>query len=154
MESPDWLADCSDRIKRAHSYWQSKCHRCHMPSRADIDPMDIPDLLPHVTLVDVVADARRFVYRLVGTAEVDARGRDPTGMSVAEAYFGPTPESALVNYVTVMETQQPVFERADFTTPNGRYVDEEALFLPLSSDGATVDKILVVARVKDTYLNP
>jgi hypothetical protein len=75
-------------------------------------------------------------------------------LSVAEAYFGPTPESAIVNYVTVTETQQPVFERADFTTPNGRYVDEEALFLPLSSDGATVDKILVVARVKDTYLNP
>ena len=154
MESPEWLADCSDRIKRAYSYWQSKCDSRHMPSRADIDPTDIPDLLPHVTLVDVVADARRFVYRLVGTSEVDARGRDPTGLSVAEAYFGPTPESAVDNYVTVSETRQPVFERADFTTQNGRYIDEEALFLPLSSDGAKVDMILVVARVKDTYLNP
>ena len=154
MESPNWLADCSERIRRAYAYWLSKCDQRPMPSRADLDPTEIPDLLPHVTLVDVVPDARRFIYRLVGTAEVDARGRDPTGMSVAEAYFGPTPESAVDNYVRVRETRQPFFERADYTTPNGRYVDEEALFLPLSSDGATVDIILVVARVKDMYVNP
>ena len=152
METPIWLAECSDRLRRAYAYWHSKCDRCHMPSRADLDPVEIPDLLPHVTLVDVVPDDRRFVYRLVGTSEVDVRGRDPTGLSVAEAYFGPTPESAVQNYVTVAETKRPVFERTDFTSANGRFVDEEALFLPLSSDGIAVDMIFVVARVKDNFL--
>src|SRR5512134_2272816 len=52
-----------------HRYWDSKRRGRRMPSRADIDPAEIVPLLPGITLIDVVADARGFVYRLVGTRE-------------------------------------------------------------------------------------
>ena len=33
-------------------YWHGKCAGRPMPTRADIDPLDIPRLLPHVYLVE------------------------------------------------------------------------------------------------------
>jgi hypothetical protein len=115
-----------------------------MPARVDLDPLDIsPKLLPGICLVDVVPDERRYVYRLVGTADVAVRGSDPTGKSVREACFAPSPENALSCYDTVVSTKAPLLDPEPFTAPNGRYVTEETLFLPLSSDGTNVNMVLV-----------
>ena len=37
-------------------YWRGKCDGRAMPARADIDPLEIPRLLPYVYLVDVLDD--------------------------------------------------------------------------------------------------
>ena len=60
-----------------------------------------------MVLVDVTADARRFVYRLVGTQEVAERGNDPTGKSVAEAFFGGSLEETLSCYAMSFGTRRP-----------------------------------------------
>ena len=105
-----------------------------MPARADIDPVEMPvRLLPCLMLVDVVPDERRFVYRLVGTGEVEVRGNDPTGKSVIEGFFGTTVEDALSWYTRCVET-------------NGRYITEETIFLPLSDDGVNVNMIMVFSH--------
>jgi len=101
-------------------------------------------------LVDVVADERRFVYRLVGTMEVALRGRDPTGQSIAQAYFGRSIEDVLLKYDTVCKTRAPFYEIDDFQIVD-RYVNEENLFVPLSDDGETVNKILVFSINRDLY---
>ena len=120
-----------------------------MPARADLDPLEIsPRILPGLCLVDVVPDARRYVYRLVGTGEVEVRGNDPTGKSVAEACFAPNPENALGCYDTVVESKAPLLDVEPFIAPNGRYVTEETIFLPLSSDGTHVDMVLVFSHSK------
>ena len=49
------------------SYWDSIRHGKSMPGRQDIDPGDIPAMLPFVFLVDVVDEGDDFRYRLVGT---------------------------------------------------------------------------------------
>jgi hypothetical protein len=92
---PEWLARASDKVRRMYAYWKSKCEGDKLPPRSVLDPTEIPDLLPYLTLVDVVADERRFVYRLVGTYDVRVRGQDPTGKSVIEAFFGPSLENVL-----------------------------------------------------------
>ena len=56
-------------------YWEEKRRGRLMPSRADIDPLELRRYLPGIILIDVVDDARRYVYRLVGTREVAMRGR-------------------------------------------------------------------------------
>src|SRR5438874_31119 len=55
----------------ALSYWESIRGDRAMPRRGDIDPAEIPRLLPFVMLVDVSADPLDFRFRLVGT-EIDA----------------------------------------------------------------------------------
>ena len=122
-----------------------------MPARADIDPVEMPrQLLPGISIVDVVADERRYVYRLVGTGDVEVRGNDPTGKSVLEGFFGPSAEEALRCYDKVVETRAPLLDPTPFTASNGKWVTDETLFLPLSDDGQTVNKILVFSYSRDT----
>lgn len=146
----DWQQKCHPQVRKILTYWQDKCRGRLMPSRADIDPVELVGFLPNITLVDVVEDSRRFVYRLVGTAEVQLRGNDPTGKSVAEAYFAAVPADALNRYETVCETCAPFYEEDDFQAVD-RFVSEANLFLPLSDDGKTVNKVLVFSINRDLY---
>ena len=121
-----------------------------MPARADLDPLEMPKgLLPGLCLVDVVADERRYVYRLVGTADVEVRGFDPTGKSVIEGFFGPSVDNVLASYDRVVLSRVPHIDPQHFEATNGRYVTEETIFLPLSDDGETVYIVLVFSQSRD-----
>jgi hypothetical protein len=130
-------------IRAMFEYWRGKAGARRMPCRTDIDPEEIKPFLPRITLVDVVPDARRFVYRLVGTEEVASRGSDPTGRSVAEAYFAASPEESLVYYEYVARHGAPCCFRGDYHAPDGALEKQDVIFLPLSEDGARVSIILV-----------
>ncbi len=145
-EVPDWLAKASDNVRALYLYWRTKCHDGRLPRRTDIDPTEIPKLLPYLTIVEVVDDERRYVYRLVGTKEVEISGQDPTGKSVAEAYYGPSVEEAHVFYNQVVASARPVYDDSPFVGPDGRYNDDEMLFLPLAEDGRKVSRILLITR--------
>jgi hypothetical protein len=151
MQAPftqDWQTHCHPDILKMLAYWEGKRHGRSMPRRADIDPAELVGLLPNITLVDVVDDDRRFVYRLVGTGEVQVRGNDPTGKSVREGYFASSPENAEEKYQTVCTSRAPFYEEDDFQVVD-RYVSESNLFLPLSEDDKTVNKILVFSINRD-----
>jgi len=141
---------CRPETVTLYQYWRAKCGDRCMPRRADLDPSEIPPrLLPCMSLVDVVDDARRYVYRLVGTADVQVRGHDPTGKSVIEGFFGPDVDDALSCYNKVVATRAPLLDPEPFIATNGRYATEETIFLPLSDDGIKVNKILVFFAFKD-----
>lgn len=141
---------CRPETVTLYEFWRAKCGTRRMPSRSDIQPWEIPPrLLPCISLIDVVNDQRRFVYRLVGTADVQVRGHDPTGKSVAEGFFGPDADNALSCYDTVVQTRAPLLDPEPFLATNGRYTTEETIFLPLSDDGDKVNKILVFFAFKD-----
>jgi hypothetical protein len=141
---------CRPETVTLYEYWRAKCGARRMPSRDDIEPWEIPPrLLPCISLVDVVQDARRYVYRLVGTADVQVRGHDPTGKSVMDGFFGPDLDDSLSCYDTVVRTRAPLLDPEPFIATNGRYATEETIFLPLSNDGINVNKILVFFAFKD-----
>lgn len=74
---------------------------------------------------------------------MEIRGQDPTGKSVAEGFFGPSAENALGCYDTVVRTRTAHYDDERFVTPDGRFSDDETLFMPLSEDGVNVSRILV-----------
>ncbi len=121
-----------------------------MPRRADIDPVDFPRHLPRIILVDVGGedpDGRvRLRYRVVGTKEVQQRGRDPTGLEVRDAYFGPSLDDVLACYEAVRVGRTFLFDPRRYRTADGQLVDDQTLFLPLSEDGTTVSQILIYAE--------
>jgi hypothetical protein len=146
----DFPKSCHPSTITMYRYWLEKCGNRAMPARADIDPVEMPrQLLPGISIVDVVADERRYVYRLVGTGDVEVRGNDPTGKSVLEGFFGPSAEDALSCYDRVVEMRAPLVDPAPFTAPSGKWINEETLFLPLSDDGENVNKILVFSYSRD-----
>src|SRR5579885_3127635 len=52
-----------DRLQQVYDYWRGKTGARGLPSRRDIDPTEIPHLLPHLMLVDVLGNGR-YRYRL------------------------------------------------------------------------------------------
>jgi hypothetical protein len=147
----EFPSSCHPTTVALYEYWLETCGDRRMPMRSDIDPIIIPRaVLPGISVVEVVQDDRRYVYRLVGTGDVEVRGNDPTGKSVLEGFFGPSPEDALACYDRVVASRAPLLDPMPFTTPSGEFVTEETLFLPLSEDGINVSKILVYSYSRET----
>src|ERR1700691_1946571 len=76
------------RLELAYEYWLRKAAGRKLPRRRDIDPIEIPKLLPDVMLVDVEPDGR-YRYRLIGTENTQAQGITATGRYLDEVLPGP-----------------------------------------------------------------
>jgi hypothetical protein len=146
----DWQSQCDPDILNVLAYWEGKKRGRDMPSRDDIDPTELVKFLPYISIIDAVPDARRFVYRLVGTMEVEVRGYDPTGKSVGDAFFAASAEAAMANYQRVCDSREPFYEQDAFQVVD-RWINEANLFLPLSDDGETVSKVMVFSINRDLY---
>ena len=111
-----------------------------IPKRRNFEPMDFPTFLPYLVLVDVEEAPRRYRVRLVGTKVVDARGRDGTG-----DYYDKIEgvDLAVKRIEGIIESREARFE-ADLpmTWSPKDFKIYSVLSIPLSSDGAKVDKIM------------
>jgi hypothetical protein len=125
-----------------YRYWDGKRGGRTMPARRDLDPSEIPRLLPHIYMVDVLRDPLRFRYRLIGTAICNFLGRDYTRRAVDAATYG---EGESLNrllelFTAVVETRGPVAYKGNIWYVSGRdWRQVEALLMPLSQDGTNVD---------------
>lgn len=60
-----------------------------MPTRADINPADIPRLLPFISLIDVGERLETSKVRLAGTRLRDVFDREITGLRIEDLDLGP-----------------------------------------------------------------
>lgn len=124
-------------------YWDKKRGSRPMPSRADLDPLEIPRLLPVVYLLDVLHDPVRFRIRLVGTSVREFAGEDFTGQIMDENIYAHRADDAIDVLKLVVEKKVPIGIRGNAIFEQGReWQKNEALVMPLSSDGETVDMLL------------
>jgi hypothetical protein len=127
-----------------YRYWLEKCGDRAMPARQDIDPAEIPALLPYLTLVERVGD--KFRYRLVGTAIVREVGIDPTG-SFAGSYVSHDPTSVAAFQTMgncLVSTGRPHLADGQYELKPGFVHNFLALLLPLSDDGTNVNMVLAL----------
>jgi hypothetical protein len=128
-----------------HEYWQRKGAGKVMPARADIDPLDIPQLLANIFLVDVVpGDPQRFRFRLVGTRIAELEG-EMTNRFLDEFVPGAAGTAMARHYEDT--AQGRLYVRHETLHWRRRdYVNYDVLLLPMSSDGRTVDMLFGLAR--------
>lgn len=131
-----------DILKQLEAYWQAKKGERRAPARADLDPIDIPVLMPHLLLLDVEAGSCRIRFRLMGTAVANGLGRDLTGRYLDELPLNKTQRAMYAEYLRVAETAEPACSTWEYTREDGRHVRLERLILPLSSDGVAIDMLL------------
>lgn len=122
-------------------YWQLVGHG-GLPSRADIDPADIPTLLSNVILIDVQRAPIRFRARLCGTEVDRLLGRNFTGCYLDDMTVGYFERDILLDYAEVVLHKRPKVARRSILTGRGSWLHYQRLLLPLSSDGWAVDKLL------------
>ncbi len=144
--------DCSDidpnsEIMRFFEYWQAITEAAGkapgLPARADMDPIDIPTVIPWMFLVDVLREGGEldFRFRLIGTRNAELVRQDATGKRLGEAFPLSTADLMRRSYEEVVTAGEPRCWRAwvpDIGYSNRRCF--RALF-PFADDGVTVDLI-------------
>lgn len=135
--------ELDDDGSRLFDHWLGLCPRPGAPpERARIDPLDFPYALPGIALVDVRGGRDDFVYRLVGTRDVEERGYDPTWKKVKDTYFAHAPDVVLDLYEDARRGV-PFVAVEKFRKDNGLPVTDVALFMPLTDPAGSVITVMV-----------
>lgn len=137
-------------FQRLYDYWCSRHVGNRLPGRGAIDPMDLPELLPRIYLIDVFrgeAGQLEFRFRLAGTEHFEINQIELTGRTVEEAFIPERVAGIKAAYARVAMTRQPLLTRsATAGAPGREHMIYDRLLLPLASDGQTVDMILGCLR--------
>jgi hypothetical protein len=124
--------------------WLAKRGQRLAPARAEFDPAELRAMLPRLLLIDVAHDPPDFRYRLAGTLTYELHGQELTGKSITALK---PPEFVATLWHDLRELvarAEPQLVQLDFTNQEGYHRAYHVLRLPLSSDGKTIDMILVL----------
>lgn len=135
----------ADALKTLYAYWQSLRRGRRAPARSDIDPSEIVTVLPHIGIFDVEDSPRRYRIRLMGTRIVSWYGCDLTGRYLDEIDFGTGESFTFAILDQVVDRVVPAHMTGEYTKHDDRTIRYERLYLPLSSDGSRVDKLIGAA---------
>jgi hypothetical protein len=133
-------------------YWSGKRGERAVPLRADIDPADIPSLLPYVMLLDVERAPMRFRYRLAGSNTYDIRQglevRSVTGRYVDEMEFHIAPTASILDFLRLaVERGRAIYRQGQFPDGAARSGMHNALALPLAGETGEITMLMVGAII-------
>jgi hypothetical protein len=125
-------------------YWQAiKGDR--LPSRHDIDPIDIPDLLANIMLLDVLESGKDFRYRLAGTEIERNFGAPIKGLTLGGLVQSfPSIKPILDVKIRCVETISAYACDAAMFTHFGTKKQVYCIAMPLSDDGSKVTQIFSI----------
>ena len=128
-------------LSRLYAYWNGKRGGKPFPGRSDLDPVDIPLLLPSVFLVAVHHDPFDLVFRLAGTVLTGCYGGELTGRSLIE--LPSTGVSDLFREAArTVHAGHPVLLSGPVTTLAETYRRTDHLLLPLGECPDRVDMLV------------
>lgn len=138
-------------LQEVYRYWLGKKGDRALPLRADIEPTEIPHLLPKLFLVEVLQPGppMRLRMRLAGTAFRRFFGFDPTGREMSEDDPRLDRAQFCSEWREVLQQRRPRWARVRQRLGDAQ-VDHEGiasvhftgLVLPLSRDGTAADMLL------------
>jgi hypothetical protein len=128
----------SQRIHKLNAYWLARA-KGKVPSRSDIDPVDVRELLPNLMIIDMLGDPPRFRYRLVGTRVVQYTGFDFTGRCIDEMVFQGR-DFIEQCYRRMLAEKRPIFGHYAWLVRSRHFGQCEFGLFPLSDDGVTVNR--------------
>jgi hypothetical protein len=139
----DVRSDDYPDLARVLAYWEGKRGERFAPSRADIDPADLVEVLPRIMLADVLREPLDFRYRLSGTGIAGVHGKDQTGKRPRE--LTPLAYGALIHehYCDAVRRREPLLHLVVLDTDE-RSRSYARLLLPLSADGSAVTMLMTV----------
>jgi hypothetical protein len=141
------LPPCDERIVELYRYWLS-IHpaRGVLPGRQHLDPVMVPKLLPWLWLIEFDRQPLRFRYRLIGTEQVVALGRDATGKWLDEVHPGFAASAGYPQFVAAVERGEIGFHKGAAINHRQRsWMSIERLVLPMARNGHDVDLLLGIS---------
>jgi hypothetical protein len=140
------VSDWHPKVRRLYEYWR-KIHppTGELPGRQHFDPVDIPNLLRYLWLLDIHRDPLRFRYRLLGTVHVAAMRRNLVGQWLDEVHPSFLTSPSYPQYVDLVTHRRASYRKG----APGFHVDPdlyemERVILPLARNGRDVDMTLAI----------
>jgi hypothetical protein len=136
---PDGESVKNARLQGILRYWNEKRGDRSMPALRQIDPIEIPKLLPIILIADILPAVTTM--RLLGTDSTNAYGRETRGRDVNELSLGDFSPFWQEAFALVRGLGKPASATGPFR--NGlELLDAESVLAPLSDDGTTITHIL------------
>ena len=140
--SPDTITE--PKIQQAYAYWQNARRGRVMPSRADMDPLDLRFCLGWICVIDVIeGPVRRFRFRLDGSQLARLTGYDLTNTYVDEMKDPAYAAFLSMIYNRAVDTRAAVFIGDSEDWGRRGYLMQSAT-LPLSDDGEHANALMDV----------
>lgn len=144
-----WPEQLHPELQEFLDYWLSKHGpQGQLPSRAQIDPSEIPTLLTGIALYDVervnTSLGYRFKYRLLGTRHSVVNQMDLAGRYVEDVHYPDDAVPIIGAFSLVVERKLPHYwrrERVSRRDPSVR-TPYERIIVPLANDGVNVNMLL------------
>lgn len=130
--------------KAAYSYWLKKRKDRLMPHPKDIDPIEIPQLLPYLAIVEVLHESPPdYFFRIEGEFVQKAIGFRRMGRRFSEFKdkYGDVYHRATTRFEAVCNAKAPHAQTSILTGLGQDFYTIEVASLPLSCDGDRVDRI-------------
>jgi hypothetical protein len=128
-----------------YDYWKSKCGGRRMPTRGDIDVLDLRPIVGKIGLRDVERAPWRFRVRVWGTHYRTDEHRPREGREMHDVRPVAYSDLCEGHYVEVCETATPsVYDLR--SSIDGFGYQYRRLLLPLAADGAHVDMLISTAN--------
>jgi CheY-like chemotaxis protein len=140
-----WAVDRNPILRRAYDYWLEKAAGRGIPDRQDLDPGEIKDILPYLSILEIVtaANGRNHRYRLVGTRVSDALGYNPTNHFIEEFVENGHGDFIKRLLADVDASGQPLYAASSFRSSTIG-LSTQRILLPFTHGGTTVEQIVIV----------
>ncbi len=137
-----------DILGTAERYWQRMRGDRALPSRRDLDPTEIPSLLPFVMLVDVEPEPLDFRFRLIGGAVQRIIERDTQRRRFSSIPFMAEGNPIWTDYARVVNERRPLISDLTYVGNDRSVRRLRHCLMPLSNDGSNVNMIFVVVEIE------
>ena len=122
-------------------YWMAKRGKRAAPSRTDIEPADIREVLPHVFICDLDAD-HQLSFRLAGTALCSLCCRELKGSAFGSLWLTDGARNASRTGASVASRATPAVLSLDCLSAGGRVTQAEMLLLPITGPTGEHDRLI------------
>jgi hypothetical protein len=136
----------NDIVRAGIGYWRRLKGGRAFPSRRQLVPRDIGDLMRNVVLLKVIADGEDYEFMIFGDAHARITGFNAQGSQLRDIQrVWPSMAEALQRvYGRVVETREAFALRAvRYDCPGRNPIAGEHVLLPLGKRDSTVDHILI-----------
>lgn len=133
----------SQRVLALDAWWHSKASARSLPDRADLDPAEIPALLPYILLSEIVRPFR-IRYRLLGTEVVKIAGMDFAGCYLDELIPPGEEEAWMDHYRLCAQSGRPVYGLSTVKTLHGGTFSYQFGIWPLTKGSPEVSQFIAL----------
>ena len=128
----------SARLRSLLRYWVEKATGGTMPFRRQIDPIEIPSILPIALLADVTPSGARM--RLLGSEATGAYGSETRNCLIADIQLGEFTVVWQEAFSRVIQSVGPAYAMGTYRR-GAELCRIETVLTPLTADGSSISQI-------------